>query len=104
MASIFVTATFGCGTNAFPPDIEVGRVVASVGDASVETLLPFGRSGRQLYWSGCSWVAGVDAVGGPPHGDFTDDGRVQAAARRRPYRLSIVLAGVTANPIGEVGD
>jgi hypothetical protein len=37
VVSIFITATFGCGTNSFPPEIEVGRVVASVGDASVET-------------------------------------------------------------------
>ena len=37
--------------------------------------------------SGWSAVLGVDAVGGPPHGDFTDEGGARVAARRRPYRL-----------------
>ena len=78
-------------------------VVAAAGEASVEVVLPEGRSCLQLCCSGWSWVAGVDAVGGPPHGDFTDDGEVRAAARRRPHRLGFVLAGVTSDPIGEVG-
>ena len=45
---------------------------------------------------------GVDAVGGPPHGYFTDDGEVRVAARRCPHRLRAVLAGVISNLIGEV--
>jgi hypothetical protein len=53
--------------------------------------------------SGWSRVLGIDAVGGPPHGDFTHDGGV-GAARRRPPRLGVVLAGVSSDPIGEVGD
>ena len=36
-------------------------------------------------------------------GDFTNNGCVRAAARLRPYRLRIVLAGVASDPIGEVG-
>jgi hypothetical protein len=72
--SIFVAATFGSGTNSLPPEIRVGRVVASVGDASVEMLLPFGGRGRQLFRSGWAAVVGVDAVGGPPYSDFTNHG------------------------------
>jgi hypothetical protein len=78
-------------------------VVAAAGETSVEVVLPEGRSCGQLCCSGWSWVAGVDAVGGPPHGDFTDDGEVRAAARRRPDRLGFVLAGVTSDLVGEHG-
>jgi hypothetical protein len=46
----------------------------------------------------------VDAVGGPPYGDFTDDGEVRAAARRRPHRLGFGLAGLISDLIGDVGD
>ena len=74
------------------------------GETSVEVVLPEGRGCLQLSCSGWSWVVGVDAVGGPPHGDFTNDGEVRAAARRRPHRLGFVLAGVMSDPIGEVGD
>ena len=88
MVSIFVTATFKGGTNALPPEIEVGRVVAGMSDASVEMLLPFGRSGWQLCWSGGAAVVGVDAVGGPPHGDFTNESGAQGTALRHPMRLS----------------
>jgi hypothetical protein len=79
-------------------------VVADAGETSVEVALPEGGSCLQLSCSGWSSVAGVDAVGSPPHGDFTNDGRVRAAARRRPYRLRIVLAGVASDPTGEVGN
>jgi hypothetical protein len=44
----------------------------------------------------------VDAVGGPPHGDYTDDGEVRAAARRRPIRQRVVLTGLISNVIGKV--
>jgi len=79
-------------------------VVRVTRDIPIEALFPYGGGYFELGSSGWSWVAGVDAVGGPPHGDFTDDGRVRATARRRPYRLRIVLAGVAADPIGEVGN
>jgi len=79
-------------------------VVAAAGEGSVELVLPEGGSGLQLSCSGWSWVVGVDAVGGPPHRDFTDDCEVRAAARRCPHRLGFVLAGVISDPIGEVGD
>ena len=77
-------------------------VVAAAGETSVEVVLPEGRSCLQLCCSGWSWVVGVDAVGGPPHGDFTNDGEVLAAARRRPIRLGAVLTGLTSDVIGKV--
>ena len=73
------------------------------GDTAIEVVLPERGSCLQLCCSGWSSVAGVDAVGGPPHGDFTDDGEVGAAARRRPHRLGFVFAGVISDPIGDVG-
>jgi hypothetical protein len=78
-------------------------VVAAAGETAVEVVLPEGRGYGQLCCSGWSWVVGVDAVGGPPYGDFTDDGAVQLAARRRPHRLRFVLAGVPSDMVGEVG-
>ena len=56
-------------------------LVAAARETSVEVVLPEGGGCLQLCWSGWSWVAGVDAVGGPPHGDFTNDGEVLATAR-----------------------
>jgi hypothetical protein len=78
-------------------------VVAAAGETSVEVVLPERRSCLQLCCSGWLWVAGVDAVGGSPHGDFTDDDEVRAAARRRPRRLGFVLADVTSDLVGEHG-
>ena len=104
MVSIFVTATFKGGTNSLPPEIQVGRVVASVGDVSIEMLLPFGRSGRKLFWSGGAAVVGVDAIRGPPHGDFTNESGAQRPALRHPMGPSGVVVGVMSNVVGEVGD
>ena len=104
VVSIFVTATFKGGTNSLPPEIQVGRVVASVGDVSIEMLLPFGRSGRKLFLSGWAAVVGVDAIRGPPHGDFANESGAQRTALRRPMGLSAVVVGVMSNVVGEVGD
>jgi len=79
-------------------------VVAVPGEAAVEVVLPERGSCLQLSCSGWSWVVGVDAVGGSPHRDFTDDCEVRLAARRRPHRLGPVLAGLTSDLIGEAGD
>ena len=76
-------------------------VVAAAGETSVEVVLPEGRSCLQLCCSGGSWVAGVDAVGSPPHRDFTDDRQVRAAPRRRPHGPGCVSAGLTSNLVGE---
>jgi hypothetical protein len=77
-------------------------VVAAV-EASVEVVLPEGRSCGQLCCPGWSWVAGADAVGGSLHGDFTGDGEVRAAARLRLYGLGFVLTDVTSDLVGEHG-
>ena len=84
--------------------LDVKMIALVAGETSVEVVLPEGGSCLQLCCSGWSLVVGVDAVSGSPHGDFTNDGRVRAAARRRPYRLGIVLAGVTSDLVGEVGN
>jgi hypothetical protein len=49
-------------------------------------------------------VMGVDAVGGPPHGDFTDEGGAQFSARRCPCGLGGVVEGVVADVMGGGGD
>jgi hypothetical protein len=78
-------------------------VVAAAGETSVEVVLPEGGSCLQLCGAGGSRVVGVDAAGGPPHSDFTNDADVWLAARR-PHRLRIVLTGVISDPIGDVGN
>jgi hypothetical protein len=78
--------------------------VAGAGETSVEVALPEGRSCLQLCCSGWSWIAGLDAVGGSPHRNLTDDGEVRLAAGRHPHRLGFVSAGVTSDPIGNVGN
>jgi hypothetical protein len=47
---------------------------------------------------------GVDADGGTPDGDFTDEGSGRVAARRCPYWLFAVLAGAVSNLICEAND
>jgi hypothetical protein len=102
--SIFVPAiTFGCSRRALW-NVTTDAVLAAVGETSVEVVLPEGRGCLQLCCPGWSWVVGVDAIGCPPHRDFAHDGKVRAAARRRPHRLGIILAGVTSDPIGEAGN
>jgi hypothetical protein len=102
--SILVPAiTCGWGRRALWDVKTTEVVVAAPGEASVEVVLPEGPSCGQLCCSGWPWVVGVDAVGGPPHGDFTNDDEVRAAPRRRPHRLGFVLADVTSDPIAEVG-
>jgi hypothetical protein len=100
---IFVTANFEPRTN-FLPEIRVGRVVASVGDPSPETSLPFGRRDLQLVRSGSASVLRVDAVRGSPDGDFTTKGGGRAAARCCPYGLFAAMAGGVSDLIREAGN
>ena len=102
--SILVSATTLGWSRRGLCGVKTVAVVTVPGDTSVEVVLPEGRSCGQLGCSGWSWVIGVDAVGGPPHGDFTDDGEIGAAARRRPHGLDFVQASVTSNLVGEVGN
>lgn len=57
-----------------------------------------------MVCSGRSAVVGVDADGGAPHGDFTDEGHTQVSAWRCPYRLFAVLAGAVSNLSCELDD
>jgi hypothetical protein len=82
--SSFVTANLESEINFLRPDIRVGRVVASVGDPSLEMPLPFGRRDLQLVRSGSAAVLRVDAVRGSPDGDFTKKGCCRVAARWCP--------------------
>jgi hypothetical protein len=103
--SIFVpTTTRGCSRRGLLVVTMSAVVVAAAGETSVEVVLPEGRSCLQLSWSGGSWVVGVHAVCGPPHGNFTDDGEVRAAARRHPHGQGCVSAGLTSDLVGEAGD
>ena len=103
LSILVAVITWGCSGRGLWDVKMTDVVLAAPGEAAVEVVLPEGRSCLQLCCSGWSWVAGVDAVGSPPHGDFTDDGGVRAAARRRPHRLRTVLAGVTSDLVGEAG-
>jgi hypothetical protein len=74
-----------------------------MGDMTVETLFPQRREHFELGSSGWSRVLGIDAVGGPPHCDFADEGAV-VSSRCSPDWLGVTLAGVVLNLVGEVGD
>ena len=70
----------------------------------VEALFPEGRERFELASSGWSRVLGFDAVGGPPHCDFADEGDTRVASRCSPDWRSVSLASVILNLVGEVGD
>jgi hypothetical protein len=99
---IFVTTNFEPGTNLLT-ETRGGRVVASVGNPSLETSLPFGRRDLRLLRSGSAAVVGIDAVGGTPDGDFTKEGGGRVAARRCPYGLFAIVAGGVSDLICEAG-
>ena len=73
-------------------------------DVPVEALFPQGRKGFELGSSGWSGVLGIDAVGGPPHCNFTNEGAAQVACQWSPGRLGVTLAGVILDLVGEVCD
>ena len=85
-------------------DIQTAEVVAAVGNTSIEVVLPEGGCGRHLSCSGGSVVVRVDAVGGPPYVDFTDEGDARPTARRSPNRQRAAPASVCSDMSGEVGD
>ena len=98
--SIFALVISRGSTNLTFPYI-CAKAVDARGNVSVEVLLPKGGHGLQLSCSGWSAVFGVDADGGTPDGDFTDEGDARVAARRCPYPLFAVLAGAVSNLICE---
>ena len=78
--------------------------VGGTRDMPVEALFPQGRERFELASSGWSRVLGIDAVGGPPHCDFADEGSARVASRYSPDWLGVTLAGVVLDLVGEVGD
>ena len=104
MLSSFVKANLESGTNFLRPDIRVGRVVASVGDPSLEMSLPFGRRDLQLFRSCSASVVGIDAGGGSPDGDFTKECGGRVAARWCPDGLFAAVAGAVSDLICKAGN
>ncbi|MGH3337735.1 MAG: hypothetical protein ACRDPL_02745 [Propionibacteriaceae bacterium] len=78
--------------------------VGGTRDTPVEALFPEGRERFELASSGWSRVLRIDAVGGPPHCDFADEGSARMACRWCPDWLGVALAGVVLDLVGEVGD
>ena len=78
--SIFARVISRGSTNLAFPYI-CAKAVAAQGNVLVEVLLPEGGRSLQLSCSGWSTVLGVDADGGTPDGDFTDEGGGRVAAR-----------------------
>jgi hypothetical protein len=54
--------------------------------------------------SGWSGVLGIDAVGGPPHRDFANEGGARVGFGWCPDWLGVILADLILNLVGEVGD
>jgi hypothetical protein len=72
----------------------------------VEALFPQGGGCLEVASSsssGWSRVLGIDAVGGPPHCDFADEG-AGVSSRWCPDWRGVTLAGVVLDLVGEVGD
>ena len=99
--STFARGILRGSTNLWFPLI-CGKAAVEQGNVSVEVLLPKSGHRLQLSCSGWSGVLGVDADGGPPDGDFTDECHARVAARRCPYRLFTALAGAISNLISQV--
>ena len=101
--SIFALVILRRSTNLTFPYI-CAKAVAAQGNLPVEVLLPEGGHGLQLSCSGWSAVFGVDADGGTPDLDFTDEGDAQRAARRCPYRPFAAMAGAVSDLICEANN
>jgi len=70
----------------------------------VKALFPQGSACVELaFSSGGPRVLRVDAVGGPPHCDFADEGAGWSSGCSPDWR-SVTLAGVILDMLGEVGD
>jgi hypothetical protein len=75
-----------------------------MGDVPVEALFREGRKCFELASSGWSWALGIDAVGGPPHCNFADEGGAGVTSRWCPGCLGVTLAGLVLNLAGAVCD
>jgi hypothetical protein len=71
----------------------------------VEVLFPEGRERLELASSsGWSRVLGIDAIGGPPHCDFANEGGARVNSRCSPDWLGVTLADLILYLVGEVSD
>jgi hypothetical protein len=73
-------------------------------DMPVEVLFPDGRERFELGSSGWARVLGIDAVRGPPHGDFANEVGARVASRCSPGWRPVTLTCVALDLAGEVGD
>jgi hypothetical protein len=78
--------------------------VGGTSDVPFEALFPQGGGGIELASSGWSRVLGIDAVGGPPQCEFTNEGGARVAPGGAPVWWGVTLAGVVVDLVGEVGD
>jgi hypothetical protein len=67
-------------------------------------LFPQDRERFELRSSGWSRVLGIDAVGRPPHCDFTDEGSARVASCCSPGWPAVTVAGLVLDLVREVGD
>jgi hypothetical protein len=70
----------------------------------VEALFPQRRQRFEWGSSGWSRVLGIDAVGGPPHCDFTNEAAARVASQWCPDWLAVTLADMNLDRVGEVDD
>jgi hypothetical protein len=100
-----VVARIKCGASCLSlVGLRICWRVGGKRDIPVDALFPEGRERFELGSSGWSWVLGSDAVGGPPHCDFANEGGAQLASRHSPDWLGVSLAGGVLDLVGEVGD
>jgi hypothetical protein len=78
--------------------------VGGTPDIPIEALFPQFRKRFELGSSGWSRVLGIDAVGGPPHCNFADEGGAGVSPLWCPGWLGVAFAGVILDLVGEVGD
>jgi hypothetical protein len=78
--------------------------VGGTRDIPVEALFPQDRERFELGTSGWSRVLGIDAIGSPPHCDFTDQGDARVTPLCSPNRLGVTVAGVVLDMVRQVGD
>src|SRR5215203_4337579 len=68
-------------------------------DVPVEALFPECRKRFEWGSSGWSRVLGIDAVGGAPHCDFTDEGGARMTSRWCPDWRGVTLASMVHPPL-----
>jgi hypothetical protein len=102
---------FGCLVWAFPVAFDSVRCVLPVVGSTLRCLTNWwngrhlgrgvvstGRERFELGSSGWSRVLGIDAVGGPPHCDFTNEAAARVTSRWCPDWLGVTLAGMVLGP------